>query len=35
MKKTFDALQDLIGHLAPPERLRALIRDVVKQDDPD
>ena len=28
MTKTFDARQDLIGRLGPPERLRALIRDV-------
>jgi hypothetical protein len=28
MTKTFDAGQDLIGRLGPPERLRAFIRDV-------
>ena len=28
MTKTFDARQDLIGRLGPPERLRAFIRDV-------
>jgi hypothetical protein len=28
MTKTFDARQDLIGRLGPPERVRAFIRDV-------